>query len=76
VRNLNNPYPPRSARDLGSRLRCVDGVLYEHRPQPDDYDFEIDIAKCPDCDGRGCDEEVIETDYERACADLERGDHS
>lgn len=35
-------------------LRCIDGRLFEHQPQYDDPDFEIDIDECPDCSGDGC----------------------
>ena len=36
--------------------RCVDGVVYKHRPFPDDPDFEYEIGPCPNAgkDGK-CD---------------------
>jgi hypothetical protein len=37
--------------------RCIDGRLFRHRPFFDDPDFEYDVGRCPDCDGKGCDEE-------------------
>lgn len=27
--------------------RCIDGRLFEHRPFPDDPDFEHDVGPCP-----------------------------
>lgn len=35
-------------------LRCVDGRLMRHDPQPDDPNLETDRGICPDCGGRGC----------------------
>lgn len=35
-------------------LRCVEGQLYRHDPQPDDPNLETDRGVCPDCNGRGC----------------------
>jgi len=35
-------------------LRCLDGRLMRHDPQPDDPDLEADRGVCPDCGGRGC----------------------
>jgi len=34
--------------------RCVGGRLYEHRPQHDDPDFEVDVGECPDIEKCGC----------------------
>jgi hypothetical protein len=36
------------------RLRCTDGRLMRHDPQPDDPSLETDIGECPECDGEGC----------------------
>lgn len=34
--------------------RCVDGVIYRHRPFPDDPDYEHDVGACPHLDADGC----------------------
>lgn len=42
-------------------LRCVDGRLMRHDPQPDDPELETDVGQCPECEGKGCyDEDEIE----------------
>lgn len=38
--------------------RCVDGRLMRHDPQPDDPDLETDRGVCPECDGKGCDDQA------------------
>lgn len=38
-------------------LRCIEGRLWRHDPQPDDPDLETDVGQCPDCSGDGCDED-------------------
>lgn len=43
-------------RSLGRSTRCIDGRLMRHDPQPDDPSLETDIGKCPECDGKGCEE--------------------
>lgn len=35
-------------------LRCEDGRLMRHDPQPDDPYLETERGICPDCNGRGC----------------------
>ena len=35
-------------------LRCIDGRIFRHDPQPDDPELETDIGQCPDCSGDGC----------------------
>lgn len=35
---------------------CEDGRLMRRDPQPDDPYLETDIGKCPECNGRGCDD--------------------
>lgn len=42
---------------MRGNLRCIDGQLMRHDPQPDDPDLETDVGKCPDCNGNGCDED-------------------
>lgn len=37
-----------------STSRCEDGRLFVHRPQRDDPDFEVDVGRCPECGGEGC----------------------
>lgn len=36
--------------------RCIDGRSMEHRPQNDDPYLEIDVGRCPDCNGKGCED--------------------
>lgn len=38
-------------------IRCIDGRIMRHDPQPDDPSLESDIGKCPECNGKGCDME-------------------
>ena len=40
---------------MSDRIRCVDGRLMRHDPQPDDPYLETDVGKCERCGGRGCD---------------------
>ena len=35
-------------------VRCVDGRLMRHDPQPDDPYLETDVGKCEECGGKGC----------------------
>jgi hypothetical protein len=35
-------------------LRCIDGRLWRHDPQPDDPNLETDVGVCDDCAGHGC----------------------
>ena len=37
-------------------IRCIDGRLLRHDPQRDDPSLETDFGKCPECNGKGCDE--------------------
>ena len=37
--------------------RCIDGRTMRHDPQPDDPELETDIGKCPECNGKGCEQE-------------------
>ena len=37
-------------------MRCVEGRLLRHDPQPDDPYLETDVGECPDCGGEGCKE--------------------
>jgi hypothetical protein len=37
-----------------SGARCIDGRLYEHRPFPDDPDYEHDIGPCPGANFHAC----------------------
>lgn len=50
--------PPRRLCSAVLRdLRCVEGRLMRHDPQCDDPYLETDVGTCPDCDGRGCEED-------------------
>lgn len=49
--------------------RCIDGRVYEHRPQQDDPDLEVVIGQCPECDGEGCDRATAEPIEEADCFD-------
>lgn len=39
--------------------RCVEGRKYRHDPQHDDPDLETDIGQCPECEGKGCDDDDL-----------------
>lgn len=39
-------------------IRCVEGRLWRHDPQHDDPYLETDVGKCPECGGKGCDDEM------------------
>ena len=41
-------------RSRGRKVRCIDGRLMRHDPQPDDPDLETDIGQCEVCEGNGC----------------------
>lgn len=41
-------------------IRCIDGRLWRHDPQYDDPDLETDAGQCPECRGKGCDDDLIE----------------
>jgi hypothetical protein len=40
--------------DPSDRVRCIDGRLMRHDPQPDDPYLETDVGKCDACGGKGC----------------------
>ena len=42
--------------------RCIDGRTMRHDPQPDDPGLETDIGKCPECNGKGCDQEDVSSE--------------
>lgn len=55
----------RRSRLFHSRpTRCVDGRLMRHDPQFDDPYLETDRGQCPECGGKGCDDEE-ESETER-----------
>lgn len=39
---------------------CLNGQIMEHRPQPDDPDFEVAIGPCPKWPGCGCEVDLPE----------------
>jgi hypothetical protein len=41
---------------MKGNIRCFEGSLWRHDPQPDDPELETRVGKCQDCDGIGCDE--------------------
>jgi hypothetical protein len=43
-------------------FRCVDGRLMRHDPQFDDPYLETDVGKCPECNGKGCENDEIKLD--------------
>jgi hypothetical protein len=43
--------------DMRGDIRCLEGRLWRHDPQDDDPDLETDVGACPDCDGKGCDQD-------------------
>jgi hypothetical protein len=42
---------------LPPSYRCVDGRRWRHDPQPDDPYLETDRGECPECGGKGCNQE-------------------
>ena len=42
--------------------RCIDGRTMRHDPQPDDPGLETDIGKCPECNGKDCDQEDVSSE--------------
>lgn len=40
--------------DRSGRVRCQDGRLMRHDPQPDDPYLETDVGACEECRGEGC----------------------
>lgn len=40
---------------FGRSRRCIEGRMWESRPQHDDPYLEVDIGRCEECDGKGCD---------------------
>jgi hypothetical protein len=41
-------------------VKCKDGRLMRHDPQNDDPYLETDIGKCPECNGHGCLDPLID----------------
>ena len=50
----------RHDKAFGRSVRCVDGRLWRHDPQHDDPYLETDIGQCPECEGKGCDDDERE----------------
>jgi hypothetical protein len=49
--------------------RCVEGRIYEHRPQHDDPELEVDIGECDACEGWGCPVDPYPDDEEEEAAE-------
>lgn len=41
---------------MRGNIRCIEGILFRHEPQSDDPAFEMQVGKCPECEGFGCDQ--------------------
>lgn len=56
-----------------SGRRCIVGRMWEHRPQPDDPDFEVDMGPCPDAVSCDCDWGLVVNGdpVDRAYSDLQ-----
>jgi hypothetical protein len=42
---------------MTGEVRCIEGRLWRHDPQPDDPYLETDVGQCPECEGLGCNDE-------------------
>ena len=58
----------RNYNDAPDRVRCIDGTLWRHDPQPDDPYLETDIGQCEECRGHGCENELqpVKSDYPKS----------
>lgn len=41
---------------MKGEIRCFQGSLWRHDPQPDDPELETRVGDCLHCDGLGCEE--------------------
>lgn len=38
---------------MKGHIRCIEGRMFRHDPQPDDPYLETDFGECPMCNGEG-----------------------